>query len=55
MADVTKIYPINLAVENKNCFVIGGGKVAYRKICGLLDAGALVEVIAPKICADIED
>lgn len=49
-----KVYPINLNVENKKCVVVGGGKVAYRKICGLLDAGALVEVIAPKICADID-
>ena len=46
-------YPINLIVENKKCVVVGGGKVAYRKICGLLDAGAKVEVIAPEVCAEI--
>ena len=34
--------------------MIGGGKVAYRKICGLIDAGAKVEVIAPEICTEIE-
>ena len=50
-----KVYPINLNVENKRCVVIGGGKVAYRKICGLLDAGAVVEVIAPEICAEIQN
>ena len=49
-----KVYPINLNVENKKCVVVGGGNVAYRKICGLLDAGAIVEVIAPEICAEIE-
>ena len=48
-----KVYPINLNVENKKCVVVGGGNVAYRKICGLLDAGAQVEVIAPEICAEI--
>ena len=48
-----KVYPINLVVENKKCIVVGGGKVAYRKICGLLDAGAKVEVIAPEVCAEI--
>lgn len=48
-----KVYPINLIVENKKCVVVGGGKVAYRKICGLLDAGAQVEVIAPEVCAEI--
>ena len=47
-------YPINLNVENKKCVVIGGGKVALRKIFGLLDVGAKVEVIAPKVCAEIE-
>ncbi len=50
-----KFYPINLIVENKKCVVVGGGKVAYRKICGLLDAGAKVEVIAPKVCAEISN
>lgn len=50
-----KIYPINLNVENKKCVVIGGGKVAYRKICGLLDADAQVEVIAPKVCDKISE
>ena len=54
MAESIKFYPINLIVENKKCIVVGGGKVAYRKICGLLDAGAIVEVISPKICADID-
>ena len=48
-----KFYPINLAVENKNCFVIGGGNVAFRKICGLLDANANVTVISPEICQEI--
>ena len=48
-------YPINLNIENKNCVVIGGGQVALRKICGLLEAGALVKVIAPEICAEVEE
>ena len=50
-----KVYPINLNVENKKCVVVGGGKVAYRKICGLLEAGAVVEVIAPEVCAEISN
>ena len=49
-----KSYPINLNVYGRRCVVIGGGKVAYRKICGLLEADAVVEVIAPKICAEIQ-
>lgn len=50
-----KLYPLNLDIENKSCVVIGGGEVAFRKICGLLEAGAKVKVIAPKICAGVEE
>lgn len=49
-----KMYPINLDVAGKSCVVVGGGEVALRKIRGLLAAGAVVRVIAPEICADIE-
>ena len=48
-----KFYPINLNLENKKCFVIGGGEVATRKVLGLLDAGAQVEVIALNACEKI--
>ena len=50
-----KTYPINLNIVGKRCIVVGGGKVAFRKIRDLLNAGAIVKVIAPKICADIEE
>ena len=49
-----KFYPINLNVENKKCVVIGGGKIALEKISGLIEANAKVEVIAPKVCAEVE-
>lgn len=50
-----KLYPINLDIENKSCVVVGGGEVALRKIRGLLAAGAKVKVIAPEICAGVEE
>ena len=50
-----KFYPINLNLENKKCYVVGGGEVAARKISGLLSAGAKVEVIAPEVCKKISD
>lgn len=49
-----KFYPVNLNVENKKCVVIGGGKIAFDKILGLIEAGANVEVIAPAVCEEIE-
>ena len=50
-----KLYPINLKIENRKVVVVGGGEVALRKIRGLLEAGALVKVIAPEICAGVEE
>ena len=49
------MYPINLDVAGKPCVVVGGGEVALRKIRGLLAAGATVKVIAPRICAGVEE
>lgn len=42
-------YPIFLDIKDKPCVVIGGGKVAERKVLSLLDAGAEVRVISPDI------
>ena len=50
-----KLYPINLDVVGKRCVVVGGGEVALRKIRALLEAGAVVKVIAPKICAGVDE
>ncbi|MBX3616628.1 siroheme synthase CysG [Nitrosomonas sp.] len=41
--------PIFLKITNKACLVVGGGEVAVRKVMLLLQAGAQVSVIAPKI------
>lgn len=46
-------YPINLDIEDKICVVLGGGKVALRKINSLLFAGGKVIVIAPNICDEL--
>lgn len=43
-------YPIALMhLENTRCVVVGGGAVATRKVGALLDSGARVRVISPKI------
>lgn len=47
-------YPISLiGLENRRIVVIGGGKVAARKVTGLVDAGARVEIISPEVCEGI--
>jgi precorrin-2 dehydrogenase / sirohydrochlorin ferrochelatase len=49
----TSYYPIFLDLIGKLCIVVGGGKVAERKIRGLLDAGAKVRVISPVVSKGI--
>jgi len=41
-------YPVFLKIQAKRCVVIGGGKVALRKVKMLLDCGAKIFVISPK-------
>ena len=39
-------YPVMLSVDGRRCLVVGGGKIAARKVDGLVAAGADVTVIA---------
>ncbi len=43
-----KTYPINLLLEDKKCIIVGGGKVATRKLRRLIEVNAVVTVISPK-------
>lgn len=43
------LYPTLLDLRGKLCVIVGGGEVARRKIEHLLEAGAHVRVVAPKI------
>jgi precorrin-2 dehydrogenase / sirohydrochlorin ferrochelatase len=40
------LFPVFLKLEGKRCLVVGGGKVAYRKILDLLDCGADITAVA---------
>ena len=46
-------YPIFLNVRGKRCVVVGGGKVALRKVKVLLEHGANVEVVSPALCPEL--
>lgn len=48
------LYPVNLRVRGHRCLVVGGGRVAVAKADGLLEAGALVDVIAPDVIPELE-
>ncbi|MBI3763875.1 MAG: bifunctional precorrin-2 dehydrogenase/sirohydrochlorin ferrochelatase [Chloroflexi bacterium] len=43
------LYPIALRLEGRRCLVVGGGRVAERKVAALLDATADVVVVAPEV------
>jgi siroheme synthase-like protein len=47
-------YPVNLIVDGRPCLVVGGGRVALRKLDGLVACGAHVTVVAPELHPDIE-
>ncbi len=48
------LYPVNLDINGMPCLVIGGGRVASRKVASLLPCGAVVKVISPEVCTHIE-
>jgi len=43
-------FPLLLNIKDYKCLVVGGGKVALRKVISLLDFQARVTVISPKFC-----
>lgn len=47
-------YPLWLDIEGRRCLVVGGGKVAERKVASLLNCRAKVVVVSPHINQAIE-
>ncbi|MEH7299225.1 NAD(P)-binding protein [Neobacillus drentensis] len=46
-------YPIMMRLKGKKTVVVGGGKVAERKVKGLLGTGALVSVVSPELTDEL--
>lgn len=42
------LFPLFLKLRGRRCLVVGAGKISEGKIAGLLEAGAQVQVVAPK-------
>lgn len=47
-------YPVMLQLENVNCLLVGGGKVAQRKLEKLLESGASVVIVSPEVTDTIK-
>lgn len=46
-------FPLFIDIKDKKCLVVGGGKVARRKVETLIRYGADVMVISPEVCPEI--
>ncbi|WP_445505896.1 NAD(P)-binding protein [Niallia sp. 03190] len=49
------MYPLMVKMENKECIIVGGGKVAFRKTTTLLKEKANITIISPEVCPELED
>jgi precorrin-2 dehydrogenase/sirohydrochlorin ferrochelatase len=47
-------YPVFINLKDKPVLVVGGGAVAYRKVLGLIECGALVTVAAPALGDELQ-
>jgi uroporphyrin-III C-methyltransferase / precorrin-2 dehydrogenase / sirohydrochlorin ferrochelatase len=48
-------YPLMLSLAGRRAVVVGGGRVALRRVQGLLEAGANVVVIAPAVLPELAE
>lgn len=49
------LFPIFLKLDGRPCLVVGAGNVALEKISSLLQADAVIRVVAPKACRAVEN
>jgi len=50
-----KPYPVMMNLDERQAIVVGGGRVAARKIASLLESGARVTVISPELETQLEE
>jgi len=49
------LYPIFLNLAKRKCLVVGGGKIAERKVLSLLKSGASVTLVSPKLTPPLQE
>jgi siroheme synthase-like protein len=50
---MTTTYPMSLVLDGRRVLVVGGGKLATRRVADLLETGARVEVVSPTVSGEI--
>ena len=48
-------FPMFVDMTERECLIVGGGNVAYRKVSVMLDFGAKVTVVAEDICDELRN
>lgn len=48
-----QFYPVLINLRRFPCLIVGGGKVAQRKVLSLLEFNARVTVVAPRLCTQL--
>jgi uroporphyrin-III C-methyltransferase/precorrin-2 dehydrogenase/sirohydrochlorin ferrochelatase len=49
------MFPVMLCMEGRRCLVVGGGGVALRKVQSLVEEGADIFVVSPRVVEPLED
>ena len=50
-----KYFPISLNIIGRSCTVVGGGRVAARKVAALLEYGGDVRIISPALIGELQN
>ena len=50
---MTTTYPVSLTLDGRRVLVVGGGKLATRRVADLLETGARIEVVSPTVSQEI--
>ncbi|MCK8815860.1 bifunctional precorrin-2 dehydrogenase/sirohydrochlorin ferrochelatase [Natroniella sulfidigena] len=50
-----ELYPVNLRLKNQKVLIVGGGKVAYRKLKRLVTTEAKIELVSPKVIDPVKE
>jgi len=49
------LFPLFVDIKDKPCLIVGGGKIAARKLKMLCHSGALVTLVAPQCCTATQE